>query len=150
MEARRQVSPYRPVRGTTAPSLTEIAAELRRDAPIRVVDDDPGVLDSLTTVLDAYGFTVSGYPSGAALLADDNRRRTACLIIDHHMPGMDGLELVATLRRDGVGFPTILITGRVDGRVRERATKLGVTATLEKPFTVARLAELIRGSARHD
>ena len=62
------------------------------------------------------------------------------------MPGLDGLDVVRELHRGGVFVPVILITGRPDAGIAERAAKLGVRATLEKPFPVARLVELI-GSA---
>jgi FixJ family two-component response regulator len=118
------------------------------DRPICVVDDDAGVRDSLTVMLETHGFKVLTHASGAELCADEHRRQIACLIVDHHMPGMDGPDTIEVLRRQGIAVPTILITGRLDPNVAARAVKLGVIATLEKPFSASRLVDLVRASQR--
>ena len=65
-------------------------------------------------------------------------------IIDQHIPPMNGLEVLAALRSEAVFVPTILIGGRLDARIAQRAVELGVVAVLDKPFAVARLVELVR------
>lgn len=121
----------------------------RRDNSICIVDDDSFVCDSLTELLEAHGFVALAHSSGDALMADDRRRCLGCLIIDQHMPGTDGLATLAMLRSEKIAIPSILITGRLDPSVSERATKLGMVSILEKPFPPARLIELVRaGLAR--
>ena len=114
--------------------------------PVCIIDDDVGVCDSLSVLLEAYGFTVLIYTSGADFLQDHRHRTAKCLVIDHHMPGLNGLDVVGALQRGGVFPPVILITGRLDAAIAQRAEMLGIRAVLEKPFPVARLVELIRGS----
>ena len=87
---------------------------------------------------------MKSYTSGAELLADDRRRTAGCLLVDQHMPGMNGLDVVERLQKEGVHIPTILISGRLDTSIRERAAILGVTSVIEKPFAADRLVELIR------
>ena len=111
---------------------------------ICVVDDDESVADSLRLLLETFGFDVQSYTSGSDLLADDRRRTAGCLVIDQHMPGLAGLEVVDRLYKEGVRVPTILISGRLDTSTRERASSLGVTNVLEKPFAPGRLIDLIR------
>ena len=61
------------------------------------------------------------------------------------MPGMTGLDVVARLlQREGIRRPTILISGRLDTKTTARATGLGVTRVVEKPFEADRLVDLIR------
>lgn len=112
--------------------------------PICIVDDDAWVCDSLRVLLESCGFEALAYASGADFLADERQREAGCLIIDHHMPKMDGLEVVASLHRKGVLVPTILITGRLDAGLAERAGKLGVMAILEKPFAGTQLLKVLR------
>jgi two-component system response regulator FixJ len=111
--------------------------------PVCIVDDDVGVCDSLSVLLETHGFNVLSYASGAEFLKDDRRRTAKCLVIDQHMPGLDGLDVVGKLQRDGVFLPAILITGRLDAGIAQRAGALGVCAVMEKPFPVARLVDLI-------
>ena len=111
---------------------------------ICVVDDDEGVADSLKSLLEAFDYDVQSYNSGADFLADNRRCATGCLIIDQHMPGMDGLDIVDRLQRKGGRVPTILVSGRLDTKTRERAASLGVTSVLEKPFVGNHLVDLIR------
>jgi CRP-like cAMP-binding protein/CheY-like chemotaxis protein len=91
-----------------------------------------------------FGFDVQSYGSGADFLADDRRWTAGCLVIDKHMPGMNGLDVVDCLQREGIRLPTILISGRLDANTKERAANLGVTKIIDKPFAARRLVELIR------
>ena len=99
---------------------------------IAVVDDDPDVLDSLKFLLEVAGHRVTTYGSAVEFLAA-GAPRPACLILDHHMPQMTGLELVGRLRRDGTRIPTLLITGSPAPSILARAAQLGVERVLEKP-----------------
>jgi two-component system, LuxR family, response regulator FixJ len=113
---------------------------------ICIVDDDEWVADSLKLLLETFGFAVRLYNSGSEFLADDRGRTTSCLVIDQHMPGMDGLDVVDHVQKEGIRVPTILISGRLDASARDRASRLGVTRVVEKPFVAARLVDLIRAS----
>jgi two-component system, LuxR family, response regulator FixJ len=112
--------------------------------PICIIDDDEWVTDSLKVLLETFGFDVQSYRSGADFLADDQRRQAGCLVIDQHMPGINGLDVVDRLQKEGVRLPTILVSGRLDVNTRERASNLGVIKVIEKPFVAARLVGLIR------
>jgi two-component system response regulator FixJ len=112
--------------------------------PICIVDDDEAVADSLKSLLETFGFDVKCYTSGAGFLADHRRRSAGCLVIDQHMPGLKGLDVVDHLQKEGVRVPTILISGRLDTNIKERASNLGVTSVIEKPFSAHRLVNLIR------
>jgi two-component system response regulator FixJ len=112
--------------------------------PICIVDDDEPVADSLQALLETFGFNVQSYGSGSEFLADERHRAAGCLLIDQHMPGTSGLDVVDNLRRRGIQIPTILISGRLDASIRERATRLGVRELLDKPVPAGRLIQAIR------
>jgi two-component system, LuxR family, response regulator FixJ len=109
-----------------------------------VVDDDEPVAHSLQTLLESFGFKVRLYTSGTEFLDDERGRQAGCLVIDHHMPGISGLDVVDSLQKQGVQIPTILISGRLDGSLRRRAARLGVRELLDKPVAAGQLVELIR------
>jgi two-component system response regulator FixJ len=112
--------------------------------PICIVDDDESVADSLQALLETFGFNVRSYGSGSEFLADERHRAAGCLLIDQHMPGTSGLDVVDNLRKRGTQIPTILISGRLDASTRERGTRLGVRELLDKPVPASRLIQAIR------
>jgi two-component system, LuxR family, response regulator FixJ len=112
--------------------------------PICIVDDDESVADSLQALLESFGFSVQLYSSGSEFLADERRRLVGCLLIDQHMPGLSGLDVVNNLQKEGVQIPTILISGRLDASTKQRATLLGVRELLDKPVAAGRLIQLLR------
>ena len=126
----------------TAPSRQPLPEQTQK--PICIIEDDEWVADSLKVLLETFGFDVLSYRSGCEFLADGWRHGAACLVIDQHMPGMDGLNVVGHLRNEGIRVPTILISGRLDAKTRERAASLGVTSVIEKPFAAGRLLDLIQ------
>ena len=100
---------------------------------VAVVDDDPAVLDSLKFLLEVAGHRVAIYASAAEFL-QDQAAQLSCLILDHQMPQMTGLELIARLRNDGVSIPILLISGSLSQAIVARAAELGVEKVLEKPL----------------
>jgi len=103
---------------------------------IYVIDDDEAVGDSLRVLLELRGFSVATYPSGEAFLQNHPPRdepRAGCILLDLDLPGMDGLELLRTLRRAGSRLPVIVITGRGTAALGP-AREAGALDVLEKPF----------------
>lgn len=113
---------------------------------VLVVDDDAAVRAALKFVLEVEGFQVRLYDGAQAVLADTDLPKRGCLVVDYRMPGIDGIELINRLRRQNVMLPAILISGRVNGQLRNHAAKSGMTCVLEKPLLDAALVENIRGA----
>jgi FixJ family two-component response regulator len=113
-----------------------------RPSEIAVVDDDHAVRESLRFLLEVAGKTVVAFASAADFLKSE-WRQIACLILDQHMPGMTGLDLVEQLRASGVAIPVMLITGSMSHGMLARAAALGVGRVLEKPVDDAELLDFV-------
>lgn len=101
---------------------------------IAVVDDDAAVRDSLRFLLETAGFPVATYASACQFLATIRTEWPGCLILDHNMPRVTGLELLAELRRRDFSAPIILMTAAPSAALHHRAAELGVGLVLAKPL----------------
>lgn len=116
----------------------------KKSGTVLIVDDDAAVRSALKFALEVEGWSVRLYDGPAALLADMDLPRCGCLVVDYRMPGMDGFQLVETLRARNVTLPAILITGRASRQLRHAAEKSGIGYILEKPLSDGSLVESIR------
>lgn len=108
-----------------------------------VVDDDAAVRNSLKFILEVEAFQVRVFASGKDLLNEESLPDHGCLVVDYHMPGMNGLELVAQLRDRQVLIPAILITPAPSQNLRNCAAAAGISI-VEKPLLGGRLLDSIR------
>ena len=106
---------------------------------ILIVDDDEMVRDSLRALLESRNFTVTDFATGQDFLARRDATNGSCVLLDIHMPGMTGVDLLKTLRERGDLIPVILITGRTDAGIQAQAKAFGAAALLDKPIAAARL-----------
>lgn len=112
---------------------------------ILLVDDDAGIRSALTLLLEAYGLQVRTFDSALTFLQERPPQDHACLILDMHMPGLDGATLQELLEMHHSRLPTIVLTAHPDGALADRARAAGARAVLTKPVSVATLLEEIRG-----
>jgi len=110
---------------------------------LAVVDDEPSVLAGLRHLLRACGFEAEAFTTGRAFLDSLPARRPRCVLLDIHMPGLDGYEVMAELAASDCSVPVILMTGDTDPAVSERAATAGAVALLRKPFTDVQMLEAI-------
>ena len=111
---------------------------------IFVVDDDKSVLKSLGRLLAAAGFEVNLFSSANELISQDLTDVRGCLLLDIHMPNMNGLELQEYLKKKEVTIPIIFITGHIDDDSSvAKAMDGGAIACLYKPLDEDRLLSTI-------
>ena len=110
-----------------------------------VIDDDSAVLNSLRFSLELEGFSVDAYRSGCELLTQETHPKSGCLVIDYNLPDMNGLDLLAALRRSGVTVPAIPITTNPNALIRGNAAAARVPI-VEKPLLGNALVDGIRGA----
>ena len=115
------------------------------DRPIiLVVEDDADCRSVLQDLLELNGYSVQTCPDAHHAVAAARASPPALMLVDYLMPDADGAWVVRTLREmDGAAsrVPVVLTTGSHEGR--QIAEKLGVPS-LEKPFDVDRLLELVQ------
>lgn len=111
---------------------------------VHVVDDDPGVRDSLAFLLETAGLAVRTYDSAAAFLAVAPELAAGCVLTDVRMPGMDGLTLQRRLAALGGNLAVVVMTGHGDVPIAVEALKAGARDFLEKPFPDDRLLAVVQ------
>ena len=121
-----------------------------RPARILLVEDDTMVADTVQTCLRRAGMLVTTHTDGAAAVAAFAAEPGAfdLLLTDQFMRGLDGREVIAEVRRYRPRVPVVLMSGHPDGLQTDENARLGITATLAKPFTPAELLEVARQAMR--
>jgi FixJ family two-component response regulator len=111
-----------------------------------VVDDDPAVRLGLQNLLSSASFLVRAFANAADFLGSVQLDSPACLILDVHLPHLDGLELQTRLAAHGELLPIIFLTGVGDIPMTVRAMKAGAIGFFTKPFQPAELLTVVRGA----
>ena len=111
---------------------------------IFIIDDDAAAQDSLSLLLECEGFATEEFASCREFLDADGAGEGDCLLLDIHMPGMSGIELLETMGRRGNALPVIIVSGRVDAAIRKRALAAGALAVVEKPYPGKEVIGLVR------
>ena len=99
-----------------------------------IVDDDAAVRDSLDSLFRSVGLETRLFGSPAELLASALPEGPGCIVLDVRLPGVSGLDLQGQLKRQGIDFPIIFMTGHGDIPMSVRAMKAGAVDFLSKPF----------------
>lgn len=102
---------------------------------VYVVDDDEGVRDSLSLLLQMHGYRVVPFSSGTEFVAALEELEPGCVILDIHMPGLSGLEVQQHLREIASPFPVIVMTGQGDIGMAVAVMKSGASDFIEKPYS---------------
>ncbi len=110
-----------------------------------IVDDDEAVRDSLCLLLESGGLDTRSFASADAFL-EGGAQDMACLILDLHMPGTSGLELLRLLRKRGLSLPVFVVSGRRDPLLDAEVQAAGATDLLAKPFDDEVLLNLVLGA----
>ena len=117
-----------------APEMARKTSSGPSPPTIFVVDDDPGVRETVREMLESHGWEVETFESCEAFLAVLRPARHGCLVIDAVLPGMNGFELLARLKADSIALPSIMITGHGDVSMAVKAMRAGASDFIEKPF----------------
>ena len=110
---------------------------------IAVVDDEEPVRKALMRLMCSAGLSVETFGSGAEFLKSLDTRLPDCVVLDLHMPQMDGFSVQVSLGRKCAALPVIILTGHDLPQARERAMQGGASAFLRKPVLDRTLLDAI-------
>ena len=116
---------------------------------VAVVDDDASILDAMTLLIEGEGWDAKVYVSGEAFLEDHQQDgKIDCLILDPHLDGISGADVVQTLVNSHI--PIIGLTARPESPITKTMKALGAEIILTKPAQpdalIATIMKVIEGS----
>ena len=111
---------------------------------IAIVEDDASYRRALERLLRASGFEAYTFASAEKFLGSAAPESHACLILDIHLPGMSGFDLLDHLTASGQSCAAILMTGQDQDSLRERASRIPDCVYLRKPFVGTVLLDALR------
>lgn len=118
---------------------------------VAVVDDEESVRKALGRLLRAAGLDAHCYASGQSFLDAIEADLPSCLVLDLHMPGLNGMEVLERLGDRDPRLPTIVITGHDEPDTETRCLTMGAAAYLRKPVDdhelLQRIDEAVHGLA---
>lgn len=125
--------------GSSVPAV--LVAGVRRR--IVIVDDDPIVRRLLRSMLPSESFDVLEASDGDAALRLVDGAEASLVVLDWHLPGRTGSEVLAMSKQRSPALPVLVLTAEQDPEQRNRATQLGADVFLTKPFSPSELLEAI-------
>jgi FixJ family two-component response regulator len=114
-------------------------------ARIYIVDDDESVCRALKILLLTYDFEVITFNSAQEFLNTIAFDDPGCLLLDIHMPGLDGWEVQKKILASGSKRPVIFISAEKQDNAADRALQVGALGFLQKPVNGQFLVDLING-----
>jgi DNA-binding response OmpR family regulator len=113
-------------------------------ASILIVDDEPQICTTLMQAITPLGYRVRSAASGAEALALVEQETPALIILDMHMPEMNGIGVLRGLQERKIRSGVILLTGSHDEKLMTEALDLGVVDIIGKPVSMERLTLAIQ------
>src|SRR5258705_705758 len=124
---------------------SEVKAHTQSEEPrtVLVVDDDSRLLRSLARLIRSAEVNALTFERPAHLLASEVPKTNACLLLDVHLPEMNGVQLYEKLAVARHDLPVLMMTGRDDPQTRHLLERLSDVAFLIKSFNEAQLIDAI-------
>lgn len=114
---------------------------------ILVVDDEPKIVRLARDYLEKGSFRVQAVNDGVSALAAARQEKPDLIVLDLNLPGMDGIDVCRTLRRES-SVPIIMLTARVEETDRLIGLEVGADDYIVKPFSPRELVARVRAVLR--
>src|SRR4029078_12531446 len=115
---------------------------------VLIVEDDEVIAGGIARHLEASGFDAVAVERGEIGLARLRYERPDACVLDLMLPGLDGWELIETVRDEGIGTPIVVVSARGTEGDRIRALELGADDYLVNPFSMGELVARVRAAVR--
>ena len=120
------------------------------EAVVYIVDDDSLVRRSFQRLFKIAGFAAESFCSAEEFLSNCPAGARGCLLLDIHMPGLNGFDLQHELDAHEIFLPIVFITGKGDIPMSVKAMKAGAVDFLPKPCEDSKLLEVAREAIARD
>lgn len=112
-------------------------------ARILIVEDEPNIVESLSFILGRAGFDVDTVANGIEALDRLRRQSFSALVLDIMLPGMNGLDVLKTIRADHALtiLPVMVLTAKGQASDRRAAEAIGADVFVTKPFSNAEVVQ---------
>ncbi len=124
------------------------SSDAQRSRDVLVVEDDASIALGLRINLEAEGYTVRMADDGERALEIARAAEPDLVILDVMLPRMNGLEVLQTLRREGMRMPIIILSARNGEMDKVTGLELGAEDYVAKPFSLAELLARVRAALR--
>jgi FixJ family two-component response regulator len=114
---------------------------------VAIIDDDESVRRALRRLLRAANLDADAFASGRDFIDSLAAQVPDCVVLDVHMPGMNGLDVQLQLVRSGFRIPVVVITGHDEPQARAQCLAAGAAAYLRKPLDDVALLDAIHHAA---
>ena len=138
----------RPASAADVRKMVDACVRAKIPNRVLVVDDSSTMRSIVRKILIASRFSLDVYEASEGEAAVEQLRTGTfgMVFLDYNMPGLNGFETLAMIKRDHPGMAVVMITSAIDNAVADRAHAAGVTAFLKKPFYPSDIDEIL---ARH-
>lgn len=113
---------------------------------VAVVDDDEAVRRALRRLVTSLSYQPLTFASGEAFLTSLAQSVPGCVLLDLHMPGLDGMDVLRRLQVTDIQVSAIVITGFDQDGMREKCLAAGASGYLVKPLDRSSVAAAIEAS----
>jgi two-component system, LuxR family, response regulator FixJ len=126
------------------PAIVDLPYVPASEYAVAIIEDEATFRRALERLLRASGFEAHAFASAEDFLSSAGYASHACLILDIHLPGMSGFDLLDRLTASCQARPVVLITGQDQQDLRDRAARMSNCVYLRKPFLRTVLLEAVR------